>query len=90
MSVEAWVGIGGLLLAVIGAIIRMEQRMGKTLTREEHERICQERNARVEKQLGDMREEMRENLDKIDTGITGTHRRLDDLYRDLINRAAGR
>lgn len=90
MSVEAWVGIVGLLLTVIGAIIRMEQRMGKALTREEHERICQERNARVEKQLGDMREEVRDTLDKIETGITGTHRRLDDLYRDLISRSNGR
>jgi hypothetical protein len=94
LSVEAWIGIGGLLLTVIGAVLRMEQRMGKALTREEHERICMERNARVERQLEDLREEFqskheenRENFNKIETGITGTHRRLDDLYRDLIARA---
>lgn len=64
--------------------------MGKALTREEHERICTERNERVEKQIDDLRTDMRETFGKIDTGITGTHRRLDDLYRDLINRAGGR
>lgn len=76
-----------LLLALIGIIVRVERRMGKALTREEHERICKDRNDRVEKQIDDMRGEMRETFDKIDTGITGTHRRLDDLYRDLINRS---
>lgn len=97
MSVEEWIGIAGLLLAVIGAIVRMEQRMGKVLTREEHERICQERNSRVEKQLGEIREDMerrheenRETFGKIETGITGTHRRLDDLYRDLIGQSRQR
>lgn len=29
-------------------------------------------------------------LDNIDEGITGTHRRIDDLYRDLIGRSDGR
>lgn len=29
-------------------------------------------------------------LDNIDKGITGTHRRIDDLYRDLIPRSDGR
>ena len=64
--------------------------MGKALTREEHEKICTERNQRVEKQLDELRdgidqrhEENRETLAEIRESITGTHRRLDAfLLRD--------
>jgi len=82
---------------ILGIAVRMERRMGKALTREEHEHICRERNVRVEKSIDELRddierrhEENRETFDKIESGITGTHRRLDDLYRDLINQKGGR
>ena len=87
----------GLILTVIGAIIRMEQRMSKALTREEHERICMERNARVERQLSEMREdfqskheENRETFDRIATATSGTHKLILDLYRDLLNQRGQR
>jgi hypothetical protein len=71
--------------------------MGKAMTREEHERICQDRNARVERQLDELRgdmekrhEENRETFDKIETATTGTHKLIVDLYRDLLNQRSGR
>jgi hypothetical protein len=84
MSVEQWVSVIGLGLALIGFVVRVERRMGGALTREEHDEICKERNARVEKQLDDLRddiecrhEENRETLSEIRNSITGTHQRLD-------------
>lgn len=97
MSIEQWAGIAGLAIALIGIVVRLERRMGKALTREEHEAICKDRNDRVEKQINALRsdmerrhEENRDTFEKIETGITGTHRRLDDLYRDLIGRSGQR
>lgn len=71
--------------------------MGKALTREEHEQICKDRNQQVESKLDLLRrdmerrhEENRESYDKIETGITGTHQRLDALYRDLLTQRGAR
>jgi predicted AlkP superfamily phosphohydrolase/phosphomutase len=36
-----------------------------------------------------LRDDISAKLDKIETGVTGTHRRMDDLYRDLIPRNGG-
>lgn len=58
---------------VIGWFVRLERRLGDRLTRTEHERICMERNDRVERKL-----------ESIESGITGTHQRIDNLYRDLM------
>ena len=96
--VEAhWIEFAMLVLAVIAIIVRVERRMGKALTREEHEQICRDRNQQVESKLDLLRrdmerrhEENREAYDKIETGITGTHQRLDALYRDLLNQRGGR
>lgn len=97
MSVDQWVALGGLLLMIIGIAVRMERRMGKVLTREEHERICKERNARVEKSLDELRDDMerrheenRETFGKIESATTGTHKLILDLYRDLLNQRDGR
>lgn len=51
------------------------------------------RRAEFDQFRADQKEEHQENigrLDDIQTGITGTNRRLDDLYRDLMNKAGGR
>lgn len=43
----------------------------------------------IESLRGDMEQRHFENtqkLDKIDSGVTATHRRIDDLYRDLIHK----
>lgn len=85
MSTAAeWIGAAGVALTLIGIMVRMERRMGKALTREEHEQICKERNDRVEKKFDDLRrdsdhrhQENRETLSEIRDSITGTHRRLD-------------
>lgn len=84
MNVEHWVALAGLAVMVVGWFIRLERRFGKMLTREEHDQNCDVRNERLEKKL--------DNIDSsITAGITGTHRRIDDLYRDLVrDRSGGR
>ena len=57
MNVETWVALGGLALTVVGWFIRLERRLGTTLTRDEHEKICSERNARAEKSLDNLQEQ---------------------------------
>jgi hypothetical protein len=93
MSLETWIALGGLALTIVGIAVRMEQRMGRALTRDEHERICKDRNDRVEKQLDDIRQdterrheenrennrETRETLGEIRESITGTHKMLYDF-----------
>lgn len=70
MSIELWIEGGTFAVLIIGIFVRMEQRMGKALTREEHEKICRERNDRVERQLDalDEKTERRhaENSQKLD------------------------
>src|SRR4051812_5593112 len=80
MNVEAWVAIGGLAVTVVGWFIRLERRLGATLTRAEHERICAERNSRVEKTLDDLGErtevrhaENRDTLSEIKDLIERNH-----------------
>lgn len=97
MSVEQWVAVGTFAVLIIGIIIRVERRMGKALTREEHERICSARNEHVQKSIDDLRDDMerrheenRETFDKIETAVTGTHKLITDLYRDLWNQRGSR
>lgn len=50
MSTQDWLLLGALLVQIVGGIIYFEQRMGKFLTREEHERICKDaRDATTDK-----------------------------------------
>ena len=51
------------------------------------------KRSELEQLRADMRREHQENISRldrietaIDTGITGTHRRIDDLYKELINK----
>lgn len=78
---------------VIAWARRVEAHMSRALTREEHERICSERNLRVEKSIDELREDMdtrhdenRETLREIRDTVTGVDERMDMLYRDLIAR----
>lgn len=100
MNVAEWIAIAGLAMtvtgviaAIVGRLIKHERRMGTMLTREEHERICAERNARVEKSIDDLREdtqrrhdENRDTLDEIKTTVNETHRRIDAV---LLRRQNG-
>jgi hypothetical protein len=48
------------------------------------------RREELEDLRADLRGEHEENsrrLDRIESGVTGTHKRLDELYRDLIGRS---
>lgn len=56
-------------------LMRLQGQLNSKLSREEHERICTERSERVERKL-----------EAIETAVTGTHRRIDDIYRDLLSR----
>lgn len=73
MNVEAWIALGGLAVTVVGWFIRLERRLGTTLTRVEHERICAERNARAEKALEIRHAENRETLSEIKDLIERNH-----------------
>jgi hypothetical protein len=111
MNATEWAGIGGVVLA-FASLVRSwlkdrasAQREAATfLTRDEHDRICKDRNVRVEKQIDDLREDMeqrytdmevrqekrheenRSTLDKIETTVTGTHRRVDEMLLRMVDR----
>lgn len=97
MTVETWIALGVFLVSLIGIAIRFERRQGNYLTRAEHERICADRNDRVEKSIDDLREDMetrhtenRDVLNGIQTTVTGTHRRLDEVLLALLRDGGGR
>jgi hypothetical protein len=45
-----------------------------------------EQNAATKADVAQRHRENLERLDRIETGITGTHARIDDLYRDLLEK----
>lgn len=97
MTVETWIALGVFLVSLIGIAIRFERRQGNYLTRAEHERICADRNDRVEKSIDDLREDMearhtenRDVLNAIQTTVTGTHRRMDEVLLALLRDGGGR
>lgn len=101
MNVGDWIAIGGLTVTILGGLVtwvrRVEARLGQTLTRQEHEAICEKRNAEIRIDIEQLRDdsaqrhaENSERLEGIATTVTGTHRRIDDLYRDLMRERGGR
>jgi hypothetical protein len=105
MNAGEWIGITGIAVTVLGgglATVRtwvrgVETELAKKLSSEAHDRICTERNQRVEKSLDDLRDEMerrheenRATFGKIETATTGTHKLIVDIYRDLLARGGGR
>lgn len=96
MSVETWIALGVFVVSLIGIAVHVERRMGKALTRDEHDEICKERNATVQRSLDRLRDDMetrhgenRKSFDKIETATTGTHQLIVDIYRDLLNQKPG-
>ena len=76
--------------AVVGLIRYLWKKQEKRLDAMEADMV---RRNEFERLRTDMREEHEENssrLSRIETGVTGTHKRLDDLYRDLITRTGNR
>lgn len=73
MNVETAIALGGLAVTIVGWFIRLERRLGTTLTRTEHERICSERNARAEKALDARHAENRDTLSEIKDLIERNH-----------------
>lgn len=74
MNVEVWVAIGSLAVTVAGWFVRLERRLGTVITRAEHEKICAERNARVEKTLEIRHAENRSTLSEIKELIERNHK----------------
>jgi TolA-binding protein len=75
---------------VVGLIRYLWKKQEKRLEALESEMV---RRSELEQLREDMREEHQENssrLDRIETGVTSTHKRLDDLYRDLIRAQSDR
>lgn len=77
-------------LALVGLVKYLWNKQEKRLAKLEADSV---RRQEFDSLRSDMRDEHAENTERLDrieeeirTGITGTHRRLDDLYRDLMNR----
>lgn len=90
MTTSDWIAIGGIAVTILGGgvawLLKLQGQLSGKLSRDEHEKICKERNKRVEKSIDDLREdfdrrheENRETLTEIRNSITGTHRRLDSF-----------
>jgi hypothetical protein len=76
--------------AVVGFVRYLWNKQERRLEKLEADSV---RRAEFDQFRADLREEHEENsgrLDRIETGITGTHKRLDDLYRDLIAKSGQR
>jgi hypothetical protein len=71
------------LIAVLGILMAVLTWLGKgALERIKH----LEQNAATQADIDKRHEENLERLDRIETAVTGTHRRIDDLYRDLMGK----
>lgn len=68
---------------VVGLIRYLWKRQEKRLDAVEREMV---RRAEFDR----LQEDISSKLDSIEAGITGTHKRIDDLYRDIIGRAGQR
>jgi hypothetical protein len=76
--------------AVVGFVRYLWNKQERRLEKLEADSV---RRVEFDQFRADLREEHEENserLDRIETGITGTHKRLDDLYRDLIAKSGQR
>lgn len=74
----------GAVMTLLGWFMRREMsRFDKALDdmvrKDELEKLRDDMDRRHQEHLG--------RLDKIDSATTGTHQRIDQLYRDLIDRA---
>lgn len=80
-------------LAVVCALVGLLMWLGKGYTRRLE---ALEREAVRRKDLKELRDDLRlehrentEKLESIETAVTGTHRRIDQLYIDLMNQKRG-
>jgi hypothetical protein len=80
-------------LAVVGALVGLLMWLGRGYTRRLE---ALEREAVRKMDLKELRDDLRrehaensEKLESIETAVTGTHRRIDDLYRDLMKEKRG-
>lgn len=81
---KAWV-IG--LLTILGAY--MVWSFKREMARIDEALKDSVRRAEFEQLRGDLRREHLENsgrLERIENGVTGTHKRIDDLYSDILDR----
>lgn len=78
-------------LGLIGLVKYLWNKQERRLAQLEADAV---RRTEFDRLRSELREEHMENSDRLDRieeeirqGITGTHKRLDDLYRDLIGRS---
>lgn len=62
-TLQDWIAAVTLLGAFVGLLIRGERRAGKSLTREEHDAICERRNQEQSEKLDVIRADIRELRD---------------------------
>lgn len=96
MNVETGIAIATFLLAIIGWFVRLERRLGMTLTRAEHEAICEKRNREIKEDLEQWREdsrarhtENRETLTEIKALIERNHQDSVDGRHDVRDQILG-
>jgi len=67
-----------ILGAIYAWVRRIERKLGSMLTRDEHERICMERNKRVERSIDDVRGDIERR--------SGEHSEKLDALKDMMER----
>ena len=75
--------VGYLLTALMGLVMYIWRKNDQ----ETRDRITNlEKNAVTKTDMDKRHAENIGRLDRIETAVTGTHRRIDDLYRDLMGK----
>jgi flagellar motility protein MotE (MotC chaperone) len=93
-SAAAVVALVSLIYASIrAAISRIAGRVDGCASKEEVEKVERDlkdelRDHRNDRQRRD--DQVDRKLDEINTTVTGTHKRIDDLYRAMVNQGGGR
>lgn len=96
LNVESGIAIATFLLAIIGWFVRLERRLGMTLTRAEHEAICEKRSRDLKEDIEQMRtdtasrhEENRDALAEIKALIQRNHQDAVDGRHDARDQILG-
>jgi hypothetical protein len=71
------------VLGLLGLLMTLFAFIGRRHLKEFDEL---KRNAVSRAEVERMHEENRDKLDAIDETVTATHRRIDEMYRDMINK----
>jgi molecular chaperone GrpE (heat shock protein) len=96
MNASDWIAIGGVAVGIITLIgtaierrLRAEREKASYLTRAEHEEICAERNERVEKSIGELREDMERRAQDLRNLQDRQHSENRDTLKEIRNSITG-